>query len=73
MTVNSLPVAPLLHENPVNCLRRLHVTENVMEVIISGEVGTYYLKQLAQETVRPALAGRRLLNQVRVVPVISGK
>ncbi|WP_020471897.1 BON domain-containing protein [Zavarzinella formosa] len=60
-------IAPLLHDNPVTCLRRLDVTETHDEVVITGHVSTYYLKQLAQETVRPALGGRRLRNQVKVV------
>ena len=36
-------------------------------VVIRGEVPTYYLKQMAQETVMPLLAGRALLNRVSVV------
>ena len=60
--------ASLLRDNPVNDLRRLEVMENDSEVIITGIVTSYYLKQMAQETVRPALNGRRLRNKVLVLP-----
>ncbi len=62
------PAASLLRENPVNDLRRLEVLESDSEIVISGIVTSYYLKQMAQETVRPALAGRRLRNKVIVLP-----
>lgn len=47
-------------------LHRLEVTETDMEVIITGIVPSFYLKSLAQETVRPILRNRRLTNQVTV-------
>lgn len=58
----------LMRENPVNDLRRLDVTESDAEIVISGIVSSYYLKQMAQEAIRPALSGRRLRNQVIVLP-----
>ena len=58
----------LLRESPVNDLRRLEVIESESEIVITGIVTSYYLKQMAQETVRPALAGRRLRNKVIVLP-----
>jgi hypothetical protein len=60
--------AALLRDNPVNDLRRLEVIETDSDVTITGIVTSYYLKQMAQETVRPALAGRRLRNKVIVLP-----
>ena len=63
-----VPVSVLLRDNPINDLRRLRVEEDESEITISGIVPSYYLKQMAQETVRPALAGRRLRNQVIVLP-----
>ncbi len=48
-------------------LRRLRVTESDAEVVITGRVSSYYLKQLAQEALRPAVFGRKLLNRVEVV------
>ena len=60
--------AALLRDNPVNDLRRLELIESESEIVITGIVTSYYLKQMAQETVRPALAGRRLRNKVLVLP-----
>ena len=72
MTATLLDFRPLavtlLRENPVNDLRRLEVQESELEIVISGIVSSYYLKQMAQEAVRPALGGRRLRNQVIVLP-----
>lgn len=58
----------LLRDNAVNDLRRLEVMESDAEIVISGVVSSYYLKQMAQEAIRPALCGRRLRNQIRVSP-----
>ena len=63
-----VPVSALLRDNPINDLRRLRVEEDDSQIVISGIVPSYYLKQMAQETIRPALAGRRLRNQVIVLP-----
>lgn len=60
--------ASLLRDNPVNDLRHLEVLETEIEIVISGVVSSYYLKQMAQEAIRPALAGRRLRNKVMVLP-----
>jgi hypothetical protein len=60
--------AALLRDNPVNDLRRLEVMESDAEVIITGIVTSYYLKQMAQEAIRPAVNGRRLRNKVIVLP-----
>ena len=35
-------------------------------VTLSGRVSSFYLKQMAQESVKPAVAGRRLVNRVEV-------
>lgn len=55
-----------LRSSPLPQLRRLVVTVNDTEVIITGQVSSYYMKQLAQEAVRPTLGDRRLLNLVEV-------
>jgi hypothetical protein len=57
----------LLRENPVTDLRRVDIAESEHEVILSGIVTSYYLKQMAQETIRPVLAGRRLKNRLLVL------
>lgn len=65
-----MPTSPeaILAASPIPQLRGLIVTTTDREVIIRGKVPTYYLKQLAQEAVRGAVGGRRLVNQV----VVSG-
>jgi BON domain len=47
-------------------VRRLSVTVNPSEVVISGRVSCFYLKQLAQETVKPTATGKRVVNRVEV-------
>jgi hypothetical protein len=61
------PAAQLLRDSPVSDLRQLDVMESDSEIVIRGTVASYYLKQMAQETLRPALAGRRLRNQIVVL------
>ena len=56
-----------IRRHAVGSLRRLLVEENGGDVILSGTLSSFYLKQLAQEALRPYLAGRRLLNRVEVV------
>jgi hypothetical protein len=60
--------ATLLRDCSVNDLRRLEVLESQSEIVITGIVTSYYLKQMAQETIRPALNGRKLRNRVLVLP-----
>ena len=71
--MNTCPVlspepADALTSSPLGQLRRLKVTADDREVVITGQVSSYYLKQMAQETVRPALGDRTLLNRVEVCP-----
>ena len=56
-----------LLQSPIQALRNLSVEETDSAVVISGRVSSYYLKQLAQETVMPVLDQRALLNRVAVV------
>lgn len=56
-----------LRLSPIPALRRLSLEEDDAVVVIEGNVASYYLKQLAQETVMPLLAGRTLQNRVAVV------
>ncbi len=48
-------------------LRYLSVEETDDSLIISGRVNSYYLKQLAQETLMPVRGERQLVNRVNVV------
>jgi hypothetical protein len=58
--------AEALKVSPQPLLRRLRIEESEEEIIIVGKLPTYFLKQLAQETVRPALGERRLVNLIVV-------
>jgi hypothetical protein len=48
-------------------LRHLRVEENDQCLVISGRVTSYYLKQLAQETLMPVRGALQLVNRVNVV------
>jgi hypothetical protein len=58
--------AEALQQSSQPLLRRLRVQETDEEIIIAGTLPTYFLKQMAQETVRPVLGERRLLNLIVV-------
>jgi hypothetical protein len=66
-SVSESRAAQALRQSPIPPLRKLRVEETDKEVVIIGSVGSYYLKQLAQETLMPVLGPRVLLNQVTVV------
>jgi hypothetical protein len=55
-----------LAASPQPELRRLLVSVSEVDVVISGRVSCFYLKQLAQETVKPAADGKRVVNRVEV-------
>ena len=55
-----------LRKSPIPALRKLHVEETEQVIILSGSVSTYYLKQLAQETLMPLRGARELQNRVVV-------
>ncbi|MCI0379053.1 MAG: hypothetical protein L0Y72_06460 [Gemmataceae bacterium] len=48
-------------------LRYLNVEGTAEALIIYGKVTSYYLKQLAQETIMPVREGLKVMNQVKVV------
>lgn len=56
----------LLADSGQQELRRLSVTETEETIVLEGRVSRFYLKQLAQEVVRTATDGRRLINRIRV-------
>ncbi len=66
-TLSKSPAAEILRCSPQPLLRRLHVEETDEEVVLTGTLPNYFLKQVAQETVRPVLGRRKLLNRVTVV------
>lgn len=55
-----------LSASPLPELRQLVVHASEQEVVITGRVSSYYMKQLAQESVRCAVGPRKLLNRVVV-------
>jgi hypothetical protein len=67
INLEQLPATDALRQSPIASLRDLALQETTTTVTIEGSVPSYYLKQLAQETVLPVLAGRQLLNRVSVV------
>ncbi len=48
-------------------LRYLRVEQTDGTIVISGKVTSYYLKQLAQETIMPVRGSLALVNQVTVI------
>jgi hypothetical protein len=63
----AIPAAiEVLRQSANPLLRGLLVVESDSEIVISGTLPTYYLKQLAQETLRPVLAGRKFINRIFV-------
>ena len=65
--------ARALRQSSIPALRTLVLEETTDAVVISGQLSSYYLKQLAQVAVIPALAGRELRNRVIVerTPALS--
>ena len=59
-------VSGLLSSSANPELRRLSVRETDDEIRITGSVSSFYLKQMAQESIRCAVEGRRLVNKVEV-------
>lgn len=55
-----------LRGSSIPAIRNLSIEETEESVVIHGNVVSYYLKQLAQETVMPVLDGRELRNRVTV-------
>lgn len=60
-------LAQALRRSPIPALRKLSVEECDSAITIQGQVSSYYLKQLAQETILPLVDGRPLFNRVQVV------
>ena len=70
MTTATMPhssAALALRQSTIPALRKLVLEETDDSVAIYGHLSSYYLKQMAQETVMPALGGRELRNRVVVV------
>jgi osmotically-inducible protein OsmY len=59
-------VVQALRQSPHPALRNLSVEETESTVVLTGQVSSYYLKQLAQETVMPMRGLRQLVNRIDV-------
>jgi len=70
-TLEQSRLALALRHSPIPALRKLSLEESEIAVTIQGKVSSYYLKQLAQETILPLLDGRALSNRVQVVAEIQ--
>ncbi|MEM7475033.1 MAG: BON domain-containing protein [Planctomycetota bacterium] len=56
----------LLSESPIAEVRHVRVEQKGDKILLQGRVRTFYAKQMAQETVRPALGDLLLVNSVNV-------
>ncbi len=56
----------LLADSPFEEIRQICVEREGDEILLRGQVQSFYLKQVAQETVRTATRGVQLINQVEV-------
>ncbi len=72
-TLEQSRLALALCRSPIPALRKLTLAESDTTVTIQGQVTSYYLKQLAQETILPLLDGRQLLNCVQVVTTTTSR
>ena len=64
-------VREILADSPHSELRLLQVEQRGKSFYLRGSVGSYYAKQMAQETVRRATRGLRLVNNVLVDEICS--
>ena len=55
-----------LNLSPIYALRDLKVERVGQQIVISGHVASFYLKQLAQEAVRSVAAGMHVVNSIDV-------
>ena len=58
--------ADALKHSPHPALRGLHIEQVEDRIILRGQVTSFYLKQLAQETVMALHAGKEIVNEVTV-------
>jgi hypothetical protein len=60
-------IKEVLSRSRIFDLRRLQVEQEGDSLVISGRVGSFYHKQLAQELVRTAADGMEVINVISVV------
>jgi hypothetical protein len=67
LTLEPSPIVKALDESKIPALRRVVVEECTATVVLTGVVPSFYMKQLAQETVRGLCGQRLLVNRLEVV------
>ena len=71
MTMINIPldrqVLTALEQNPHTARRNLHLETERGRVTLRGQVGSYYLKQMAQEVVRHVDGVHEIANELDVV------
>jgi hypothetical protein len=65
-SLSQSPAGQAMRQSSIPSLRKLHVEESDLHLELTGFVSSYYLKQLAQETVMPFLGARELKNRIVV-------
>lgn len=55
-----------LSKSPLHALRELRVEHEKSDLLIRGQVSSFYHKQLAQEAVRSACKDIKVINSIRV-------
>lgn len=55
-----------LRNSPIHALREIRVDREGERLVLSGQVSSFYLKQLAQEAIRGMAPGLRLSNEIAV-------
>ena len=58
-----------LARNPYFANRNIRIELQEDEIVLKGAVNTYYLKQLAQESVRSLNSSERIRNEIEVISV----
>ena len=65
-SIESLAVSAL-RQSPISALHSVEVTEEGEVIVLTGELDSYYCRQLAQEAVIAVTGGRQIHNNIRVL------
>ena len=60
----------VLRQSRISALHNLEVTASEDAIILTGKVGSYYYKQLAQEAIIPIAGHREIVNNIRVLKTV---
>lgn len=59
-------ITGLFAQSPFHELRQIRVDVTQEQILLSGSVASYYIKQVAQETARQACCFRKIRNKITV-------